>query len=212
MNWKKIVTSDNNLKIILEFLKDNPEFITIKVNKQKPTNLNSEAAEKIKLKYEKNLDIVRSPSLPETKWDPALSIILQEFYDFDNDNTSIGDAEVIHKKIKSSENFMGELLEVYIESIIKDFGWIRAIGETIKATDFIKKEDGTWHLLQIKNRNNTENSSSAKIREGTDIKKWWRFNAKNGKLNWENFPIEDCRDKLSDEGFLIFIKNYFNNL
>ena len=205
---------DKNYKLnsILEFLAEYPEFITVKVDKKKPSTLSPEAAEKIKIKYEKSISDFRSPNMPQTKWDPALTVILNEFYEFDKESISITDSEVIHKKIKSSENFMGELLELYIESVIKNYGWIKAAGETIRATDFIKKENGVWHLLQIKNRNNTENSSSSAIREGTDIQKWWRFHASKGSLNWENFPVKECKEKLSDENFLLFIKSYLNSL
>jgi LL-H family phage holin len=44
--------------------------------------------------------------------------------------------------------------------------------------------------LQIKNKLNTENSSSSNIREGTNIKKWYRLNTKiKDGINFINTKI-----------------------
>ena len=72
------------------------------------------------------------------------------------------------------------------------------------------KSKGLWEAVQVKNRDNTENSSSSAIRHGTTIEKWFRTYSKPSKkratnTNWENFPEEEFRDQLSEEGFLQFI-------
>jgi hypothetical protein len=46
----------------------------------------------------------------------------------------------------------------------------------LRAIDFCNT-DGSL-LLQIKNKSNTENSSSSYIREGTTIEKWYRLGTK----------------------------------
>lgn len=53
-----------------------------------------------------------------------------------------------------------------------------------------------WEAVQVKNRDNTENSSSSAIRQGTTIEKWFRTYSKPSRkratnTNWENFPEEE---------------------
>uniref|UniRef100_UPI003F5842B3 SinI family restriction endonuclease n=1 Tax=Vibrio cholerae TaxID=666 RepID=UPI003F5842B3 len=58
----------------------------------------------------------------------------------------------------------------------------------------------------MKNRNNTENSSSSQVRNGTDIIKWHRLNASNGTKYWSQLvDITGCKS-LSEENFKLFIK------
>ena len=68
---------------------------------------------------------------------------------------------------------IGQLLERYIINAAKDYGWIFT-AECVKAVDFLKKEENNWIPLQIKNSDNTENSSASAIRNGTKIQKWFR--------------------------------------
>ena len=79
----------------------------------------------------------------------------------------------------------------------------------------------------IKNSDNTENNAASgvrKIENKQGIKKWVRRNSTYGLneyinqkkiLNlyfWDDYPDEDIKLKLSEDGFRIFIKNYFNNI
>ena len=95
-----------------------------------------------------------------------------------------------HNLFMSAENIQGDLLEEYIAINIRKFGWLWCKGNIIRAVDFCS-EDGLVYL-QIKNKNNTENSSSSAIREGTEIKKWYRLGtSKQGGIcfpayKWEN--------------------------
>lgn len=58
------------------------------------------------------------------------------------------------------------------------------LGSTIDAVDFCKA-DGS--LLQIKTSDNSENSSSSRVRQGTPIGKWFRrFSRRPGVYNWES--------------------------
>lgn len=87
-----------------------------------------------------------------------------------------------HRLSMSAENILGLILEEYLSDRLFDFGWYCCWGNAIRAVDFCTEN---LNLLQVKNRSNTENSSSSAIRSGTDIKKWFRINAQNGKSNWE---------------------------
>jgi hypothetical protein len=81
----------------------------------------------------------------------------------------------------SAENIQGNLLEEYISLEIRPYGWIWCNGSVLRAIDFCSM-DGSI-LLQVKNKSNTENSSSSAIRTGTTIKKWYRLGTqtKNGQ-------------------------------
>jgi hypothetical protein len=109
----------------------------------------------------------------------------------------------------AAEQIIGQLLEEYIASKVEELGWIWCTGKMIKATDFIKfpmEAESQIVLLQIKNRSNSENSSSAAIRKGTEIKPWYRIDAETGETRWENFPDILENDNLNEDGFREFIK------
>ena len=88
-----------------------------------------------------------------------------------------------HKISMSAENIIGLILEEYIHDTLITHGWSCCWGNTIKSVDFCSK-DG--ELLQIKNKTNTENSSSNKIRNGTPITVWHSLNAITATIYWEN--------------------------
>ena len=84
-----------------------------------------------------------------------------------------------------------------------------------KAVDFIKppiSPTADWQLLQVKNRDNSENSSSSAIRIGTKIEKWHRTFSKKAGSNWSAFPDEQLRSLLNEKGFKRFIETYLKNL
>lgn len=109
-----------------------------------------------------------------------------------------------HRLSMSAENILGLLLEEYLSNELLEFDWHCAWGETVASVDFVNR-DGS--LLQIKNRSNTENSSSSKIREGTSIKKWYRVDAATGKYLWSEFNTQFSTSKFSEEGFVRFVTN-----
>ena len=111
---------------------------------------------------------------------------------------------------KQMEMMIGKLLERYIATIGQKYGWAFT-GECIKSVDFIKKEDACWTTLQVKNSDNTENSSSQSVREGTTILKWVRRNSTKGIYLWSKFPDKNLKKHLSEEGFSKFTKNHFKN-
>ena len=57
--------------------------------------------------------------------------------------------------------------------LFRSYGWLWCNGNVLRAIDFCSSDGAI--LLQIKNKSNTENSSSSAIRTGTDIKKWYRL-------------------------------------
>lgn len=117
-----------------------------------------------------------------------------------------------HRLAMSAENILGLLLEEFLFNSLQPCGWVMAWGETIKSVDFCNAYGG---LLQIKNRSNSENSSSSKIREGKPIEKWFRVNATNGRYEWDklvNFiGIPDLYLQLSEPMFQQYIRNVLAN-
>ena len=114
-----------------------------------------------------------------------------------------------HRLSMAAENIIGSILEEYIHVNALKYGWSCCWGNCIKAVDFCSS-DGK--LLQVKNKSNTENSSSNKIRQGTEIVKWFRLNASNGKTNWDALnTIIGQPSLLSEAGFKQFAENLIKN-
>lgn len=109
-----------------------------------------------------------------------------------------------HRLGMSAENILGLILEEYLADNLAPHGWHCAWGETVKSVDFVN-EDG--RLLQIKNRSNSENSSSSAIREGTKIKKWFRIKANKLEYMWNELNNICGITSLSEESFVAFVQN-----
>ena len=112
--------------------------------------------------------------------DPVVKTIIKSIQNINDIET---DTQVYtHNLFMSAENKLGNLLEEFIAQKIRPYKWVWCTGKTLRAIDFCN-EAGTI-LLQIKNKNNSENSSSSNIREGTTIKKWYRLGTskKNGVI------------------------------
>ena len=109
------------------------------------------------------------------------------------------------------EDLIGHTLEEYIYDQAKAQDWIWCSGNIIRSIDFIKKEiDGEnikWQMLQVKNSDNSENSSSKKVRKGTPIKMWFRRFSKKYVYNWEELHVLMGSTDLSEENFLKFLDN-----
>ena len=121
-----------------------------------------------------------------------------------------------HNLFMSAENIQGDLLEEYIAINVRQFGWLWCKGNILRAIDFCS-EDGSVYL-QVKNKNNTENSSSSAIREGTEIKKWYRLGtSKQGGICFPAYKWESLNEiinannsssnkcNLSEEAYIRFI-------
>lgn len=192
---------------IVSFLSDNPEtFVWRGKNKPDPTSVAGQSI--IKPKMVEAFTTFQLPSETKTVPDPAVAQILAAFYDVQEVDRAVNE----HRKSMGAENFVGYILEVYILSEGFKYGWCLCPNSVVKSVDFVKqKQDGSWIALQVKNRDNSENSSSKAIRQGTDIRHWFRTFSRKPKTNWTNFPDESLKKVLSEEGFFKFIENYLNN-
>ena len=103
--------------------------------------------------------------------DPALMTLIENYMGLTSNEAA--DSLKQHNLWMEAENIQGELLEEYIASKVTPLGWVWCKGAILRATDFINAA-GTVYL-QIKNKYNTENSSSSAIRNGSTIKKWFRL-------------------------------------
>ena len=123
--------------------------------------------------------------------DPAIKAIVQASTGIATDAATSG--ERFHNLFMSAENIQGNLLEEYIANNIKQFGWVWCNGNVMRSVDFCST-DGKI-LLQIKNKSNTENSSSSAIRTGTTIKKWYRLGTrtlsgvKHPRYMWDELNV-----------------------
>lgn len=157
----------------------------------------------------------KHPQPPKTATDDAVYQILESYFDYEkNELKKLVQA---HKDAMAAENIVGELLERFLASILEPHGWLWCSGSVIKAVDFVKEnEDGSWIFLQIKNRDNSENSSSKAIRDNTDIQKWFRSFSKKPVFNWEAFPLppgQEClKVSLTEDNFRKFIKTYLKRI
>ena len=124
-----------------------------------------------------------------------------------------------HKIAMSIETKLGNLLESFIYKYIKNFDWIWCSGNIVQDIDFIKKEtkeDNSvdWIPLQVKNSDNSENSSSSRVRVGTNIIKWYRRLSRiENKDNWQELinlvdeSDKDLKNQLTEKNYLKYLKS-----
>jgi len=168
------------------------------------------AIEKWVIKYKKGYDgrpSVRVSNPPGTVADPIIELIIKGKLT----HLTKADLEKIsfaHRLGMSAENILGALLEEYLANNLSHAGWYCAWGETVKSVDFVKKNG---ELLQIKNRSNSENSSSSSVRDGTNIQKWYRVESKRIEYKWPTLNHMCGIESLSEEGFVAFVLSLLNS-
>ena len=136
--------------------------------------------------------------------DPMINVIISAILP----NAHLDMIRFGHRISMSAENILGPILEEYIHTKVIPYNWSCCWGSSIKAVDFCSSNGG---LYQIKNRSNSENSSSSAIRSGTNIKKWFRINAKTGKTNWDDLcSVIGIPHLFSEEEFADFCKLLIN--
>lgn len=197
------MTYDDKFEVISRFIAANPNVMP----KREAAMERKVGLEKLKEKFIKARGKPYIFKTSDTVPDSAVSYILGLMEGYKEDELDLISQQ--HKESMAAENIIGLLLEGYIASELEPHGWVNASGNVLRAIDFVKEVDGgNFIALQIKNRDNTENSSSSAIREGTTIKKWHRTFSKKTDTNWDNFPEDDLeiRSNLSEEGFKNFIK------
>lgn len=147
----------------------------------------------------------KRPQAPNTVADDLVGVVLQHYF-------AIPAAELpriqqTHSLSMDAENIVGDLLERYIAHCLEPSGWVWCAGSTMRSVDFIKPPASAaeaWTLLQVKNRDNSENSSSSAIRTGTRIQHWHRSFSRKADSNWPAFPDQAVCGDLSEEGFKAF--------
>jgi hypothetical protein len=155
----------------------------------------------------------RAPRAPSTVPDSVVGIILVNYFDADADEILVH--QDWHQKSMGAENLIGDLLERYLATVLEPKGWLWCAGSVVRSIDFIQPlhdRKNTYRLLQVKNRDNSENSSSSAIRNGTDIEKWFRTFSRTGAFNWNNFPESAVRGSLSEDSFRKFVAEYIEKL
>ncbi|WP_315862677.1 SinI family restriction endonuclease [Picosynechococcus sp. PCC 73109] len=155
------------------------------------------------------------PTAPSTVPDEMVSFIMEKAYGYSPEKCQ--EIKIEHQYSMCAENCVGNLLERYIHEQLKDYGWSWCCGDFVRAIDFIyRQDDSSWILLQIKNRDNSENSSSSAIRDGTSIQKWFRSFSKDTKkrrtsfTRWDQLPNAMQGYGLSENGFKRFVASYLD--
>jgi hypothetical protein len=190
---------------LMAFLRDNPQHFSWR-NRRIIID-SEEYYEKTAMRFVNGRHALPRPSPPSTIPDPAVGIVLATHYGIPRERLEGIERE--HQNAMSSENFVGKLLERYLAARLEPHGWIWCAGDFVKAIDFLRPTNSGWQAIQVKNRDNSENSSSSAIRDGTDIDKWFRTYSRTGETNWHNFPGGDVAYGLSEDDFYAYIVNYF---
>ncbi|MEH2179732.1 SinI family restriction endonuclease [Nostoc sp.] len=192
--------------MVIRFLSDNPAAASPRKGKNQPIVGTEEYIIASATNFKIGRD-PRTPLPPSTIPDEMVSIILNKYFEVPYEE--LGKAEELHRLSMGAENIVGDLLERYVATVIEPHGWIWCSGSIVKAVDFIYFDNkNVWQSLQVKNRDNTENSSSAAIRKGTPIKKWFRTFSKKKGDNWAKFPSLEGKEELSEEGFRSYVEKY----
>jgi len=188
---------------IIKFLSDNPAMASASRSKSAAQVGSKEYIQLQAVSFSKSRE-PKQPDPPQTIPDEMVGVILNQYFGLPKDK--LEDAKHWHLLSMGAENIVGDILERYIASVLEPEGWAWCSGSLVKAVDFIfQTDDKTWVPLQVKNRDNSENSSSSAIRDGTTIKKWHRSFSKKKGDNWDNFPV---KGKLSEKGFREFVDKY----
>jgi hypothetical protein len=147
------------------------------------------------------------PTLPAasgTIADPVIDSMVKTIGGYDDAQLRLFRATHSLAMVLEAKN--GELLEAYLDqAALEQLGWIRCWGSTVLSVDFIRPRTlrsgrRGWTCLQVKNQDNSENSSSARVRRGTKILKWHRRQASDGTEMWEAFPDPEAARILIEAG------------
>lgn len=206
------------LEVKSEFIKElnsNLEYIYFKSNTfEESSDVVTEIRKFVKSMIEKyvtqrQISDIFSKIKSSGESDSAVDLIVKKF-------RAINEAELIklkeaHFEFMSAENINGYLLESFLANTLEEDGWIWCSGEVYKSVDFCKINGSNIELLQVKNKYNSENSSSTKIRQGTNIKKWHRLNKESD--NWHELHEilgGACTGELNESKYMEYIEQQFN--
>lgn len=156
--------------------------------------------------YEKRVSR-RISNLPGTVADPIVSTIINARL-AGLTTKHLEQIKYAHRLSMSAENIQGLLLEEFLAEQLADYGWYCCWGESVRHVDFCNV-DGS--LLQVKNRSNSENSSSSRVRINQPIEKWYRVDAKTGSYRWDFFNEKYSTDRFSEENFVAFVQQILSS-
>lgn len=199
-------------RLVIKFLRENPDCACPLRGRSQPEIGTSEYIRRQAVAFS-TARTPKGPQAPATVPDELVSVILEEYFKVPRDE--LAKAQEQHLLAMGAENLVGNLLERYIASVAETFGWIWCSGSVVRSVDFLKPPDGqvySWRLLQIKNRDNSENSSSSAVRDGTTIEKWYRTFSRRRGSNWHAFPDPELRAQLSEDAFKDFVRTYLRAL
>lgn len=197
----------NSFVEICRFLSDNQQSLSAKVP-EAHFPLSAEKLKELAKRYVGSLQRPTFPRSPQTIPDEMVSVVLQVAFGYSEEESE--QIKLTHQRAMAAENCVGGLLERYLAKTLQAHGWHWCCGEFVRATDFVRYDDQSkqWETLQVKNRDNTENSSSSRVRHNTTIQKWHRTFSRTGRTNWDNMPPSMQNLGLSEEGFTEFVKAY----
>jgi hypothetical protein len=152
-----------------------------------------------------NRPSVRAGKESKTKPDTVVKEILGCIL-YQEEQSTLDALERGHSLIMTVENLVGDLLEEYLSVKLVDYGWACCWGSTVISVDMCKSDP--MQLIQIKTSDNSENSSSSKVRKGTSIQKWARRRSrKKDDFKWPELEsILNCGCSLSEDDFRKFCK------
>lgn len=194
---------EKNYLGLLRFLSANPSFV-VKLRGNNPPRFGTREY------FVKTADMfaagrVITPPINSGKTsDPLLGSLFQQLNSCTT--SEVENAIRIHADFMVLENKVGKILEHYLSSRLEPLGWIWCSGDFVEKVDFIKLVSGdNYEFLQVKNKDVTENSSSAKGRG--DVPKWARLKGKKAIADWDNFPDLEARKLISEADFLEYGKS-----
>lgn len=190
-----------SFKHVCAFLYDNPNQLSVR---KKLSLTDIAGLEILAARYWADRSRRVLPSPPGTVPDPVVSIVLELLFGYESNRLEAMKRE--HQDSMAAENIVGALLERYIASEAEKVGWCWCAGSFVKATDFVMKSGKYWRALQVKNRSNSENSSSKSVRDNTTIEIWSRTVATTGRTKWDVFPDETLRCVLNEDAFQSFVR------
>jgi hypothetical protein len=201
--WEDVL--HHSIQLTYKYLSDYPQAWTKKI-KKKPAPI---TFDKITLDITKMFDIEPKIKEPTTVPDELVAELLEILCGNEKSMRKLFQKQYNNQK-QVEQVIIGTFLEFYILKNSSQYGWAQT-GNCLSGIDMIKKNnDDSWYRLQIKNSDNTPNSSSAGfIKDKGNIVTWKRRRSSKGDYFWDEFPDENVRKHLSEDGFREFIKDYY---
>lgn len=193
------LTWNNGIRFVFNAVVSDSERVPGNISGNTPENTILKWLEKYKGGYSHRAS-KRTSNPPGTVADPIIDRIVSARLDHLT-SADLYKISYAHRLGMSAENILGLLLEEYLAIRLAPHSWHCAWGETVKSVDFVHERG---RLLQIKNRSNSENSSSSAIRNGTEIEKWYRIRADRLEYMWQSLNQICETTHLSEDDFVSF--------